>query len=726
MSYFSSRIASVVLTACLISCSDTDSSGPSGAPAELLIVSGDAQQSTVGTVLPESLVVSVRDSRGRPVAGIPVLFSLAANRGSPSEETVHSGSDGEAGVLVTLGEVAGPLHVNASIPDITSLDFAALALAGAPAQVTITSGNDQSAAPGAAVAINPQVLVRDEFGNPSPGVAVTFTPSAGGSVTGGIGQTDTNGLISVGSWMLGPARGENELAVVVGWSELGSVTAFAATTSPDIVVLVLTPTSNQLTGDELPLRVRVHSTFSVGSVTASYGGMLVPLTLVPTTSNEYQGTISLVGAPRDTLALFVSATDVNGGVEDAVRLFIHDREPTLIIAAPFGSSVARPSIAIAATCADDDPAGCTSLTVRHDGVLVAQGNTAINGSFNLQGSGSTWLTFEAIDSRGQQRLATRRVFVEPAASLQDVASAEGVLLDYHADGRLLFVDSTSTPRRVVLRPTVGADQFIPLTAQWLQGFVTPDGAMLVGWSTNYRVEHLRNGALGTTTLSSPDVTISGDWALLLPTPPGPIRRDLLTGTDLPLPSFNQGDVATNGDVAYSAQADLDLFWYRGGTSTRITTDDEALFWNRAPRTDGTGVVYREESRCCNPVTYRILLHDGINEIELAPSRTREPVRDLDYAVSGGWVAFTRPDGTNRLQVWTRSPAGALRQVSFLGSDARIDALAPNGSVVFSGGLQRYHATATAAATSVMSTNGSVRWVETRFIVLLGRMALAIN
>jgi adhesin/invasin len=67
----------------------------------------------------------------------------------------------------------------------------------APTQVTADSGQGQSAAVNTAVALAPTVLVRDQYGNPVPGVPVTFAVvSAKGSVTGAADTTDANGRVS--------------------------------------------------------------------------------------------------------------------------------------------------------------------------------------------------------------------------------------------------------------------------------------------------------------------------------------------------------------------------------------------------------------------------------------------------------------------------------------------------------------------------------------------------
>jgi Big-like domain-containing protein len=97
------------------------------------------------------------------------------------------------------------------------------------ASIALQAGNGQTATVNTAVALAPSVLVRDQFNNPVPNVAVTFAPVAGsGSVTGGNATTNANGIATVGSWTLGTTAGGNTLhATSAGLA--GSPVTFTAT-----------------------------------------------------------------------------------------------------------------------------------------------------------------------------------------------------------------------------------------------------------------------------------------------------------------------------------------------------------------------------------------------------------------------------------------------------------------------------------------------------------------
>jgi hypothetical protein len=97
------------------------------------------------------------------------------------------------------------------------VSFVAIAAPGAPAAVTKSGGDAQSAVAGSNVAVAPAVKVADSFGNPLPNVLVTFAvASGGGSVTGGLANTNASGIATVGAWKLGGAIGANTLSATAG------------------------------------------------------------------------------------------------------------------------------------------------------------------------------------------------------------------------------------------------------------------------------------------------------------------------------------------------------------------------------------------------------------------------------------------------------------------------------------------------------------------------------
>ncbi len=205
-----------------------------GAPDSLVKVSGDAQTGQAGTSLPSALVVRVADRAGNPVAGDSVAWSP-----SPSDGTVIpagvADTAGRASGAWTLGPGAGAQTVTvtsaASVPPVT---FTATATAGAPASIAVNAGNNQTGTAATGLPISPSVSVKDSYGNPVPGVAVTFAVTGGGgSVTGPNQTTGTTGIATVGTWILGSTPGTNTLtATAAGAGIAGNPVIFTATGTP--------------------------------------------------------------------------------------------------------------------------------------------------------------------------------------------------------------------------------------------------------------------------------------------------------------------------------------------------------------------------------------------------------------------------------------------------------------------------------------------------------------
>jgi hypothetical protein len=92
--------------------------------------------------------------------------------------------------------------------------------------LTVLAGDNQTAAIGTAVTIPPAVIVKDQYGNPFAGAAVTFTVDAGaGSISGASAVTGADGVARVGGWTLGIATGAQRLKATSG----GLSTTVAAT-----------------------------------------------------------------------------------------------------------------------------------------------------------------------------------------------------------------------------------------------------------------------------------------------------------------------------------------------------------------------------------------------------------------------------------------------------------------------------------------------------------------
>jgi hypothetical protein len=190
---------------------------------------GDGQTGAAGVALGTPLQVTARDRLGAGVAGVMVSFGLVGG-GSTSAASAVSGANGVATVTWTLGTQAGSSQLaTASATGMAPVQFTATAVAGPAAAAVAAAGDNQTAAQGTAVAVAPRVLVRDQFQNPVPGVAVQFAVTAGaGGVTGATQTTDANGVAVVGSWTMGAAAGTNTLTATFPGTPV-AVVVFTAT-----------------------------------------------------------------------------------------------------------------------------------------------------------------------------------------------------------------------------------------------------------------------------------------------------------------------------------------------------------------------------------------------------------------------------------------------------------------------------------------------------------------
>jgi hypothetical protein len=128
------RLLGPGLALAVLACAGGDLNLPNdSAPAELTAVSGDGQEGTVGSRLPQPLVVRVTDAASRPVADVPLVFRFQDP--VPDAEidpaSVATDATGQASVRVRLGTVTGPQTIEATMAE--------AAAAGARATFEVTA-----------------------------------------------------------------------------------------------------------------------------------------------------------------------------------------------------------------------------------------------------------------------------------------------------------------------------------------------------------------------------------------------------------------------------------------------------------------------------------------------------------------------------------------------------------------------------------------------------------
>lgn len=172
----------------------------------------DVEATASSTVVP-SPAIRVTDKRtGRPLAGVAVEFRAGAGSGSVEKPFSTTDASGFA--------TAGKWQVGTRSGVFTLTVTASLQGAGASFKVRIKPdvparfNRLDTTIVGLAgeVVDGPRVVVVDRFGNPTPGIPVTFSIDAGGgALEKSTGVTDFGGLATPGPWRLGRTPGENVL-----------------------------------------------------------------------------------------------------------------------------------------------------------------------------------------------------------------------------------------------------------------------------------------------------------------------------------------------------------------------------------------------------------------------------------------------------------------------------------------------------------------------------------
>jgi adhesin/invasin len=155
-----------------------------------------AQVGTVGQPLSQAVVIQVTDANGTAVPSMGVTWSVTSGGGSIDQTTNVTDANGDALVHWTLGTTAGSQSITATISTGTALVLSATANAASMTTLAIVSADTMSVAGG--LTTQPLVVkATDAFGNVVANAAVTWTATAGATLSSSSTNTDTNGLTQV-------------------------------------------------------------------------------------------------------------------------------------------------------------------------------------------------------------------------------------------------------------------------------------------------------------------------------------------------------------------------------------------------------------------------------------------------------------------------------------------------------------------------------------------------
>jgi adhesin/invasin len=282
------------------------------APSVVTAVSLTSQTGPAGGEVADPPGVLVRDQNNNPLPGITVTFAVTGGGGAVTPTSQVTSPLGIARVTGwTLGSVPGENVVTASVSDLPPVTFVATGALVA-ASVEAISAQAQQAPVGTTVPEAPAVLVRDQFGQPLPGVTVTFAITAGGGSASPLVQnTAADGTARLSSWTLGPVAGPNAVTATAG--SLPPVTFTAGGVQPDAVptsIQATTPLSQEGPAgapvDDPPgVLVRDQNNAPMAGVTVTFaitagGGSVVPGPVVTGTDGVAQLTSWVLGSAPGT------------------------------------------------------------------------------------------------------------------------------------------------------------------------------------------------------------------------------------------------------------------------------------------------------------------------------------------------------------------------------------------------------------------------------------------
>ncbi|HEY3972908.1 MAG TPA: Ig-like domain-containing protein [Candidatus Sulfotelmatobacter sp.] len=197
----------------------TETATSSTAVTKLQLVSGGKQTGTVGTALPQPLVIKATSSTGAIVVGASVSFSDGVG-GTFSPNPAITDASGDATATYTLPTVAQNLVATASVGSVT-VTASEKSVPAAASKISIVSGNNQSANPNTQLPSMLVVLVTDQYNNPVSGYTVTFADNgAGGTFSTTAPITNSFGEASV-SYTTGSKAGT--VTISAGTTQVGTV-----------------------------------------------------------------------------------------------------------------------------------------------------------------------------------------------------------------------------------------------------------------------------------------------------------------------------------------------------------------------------------------------------------------------------------------------------------------------------------------------------------------------
>ena len=204
-----------IVTASLGALGDTVRAMVALRPAELVVMSGDAQRALAGRGLPAPIVLQLRSRTGQPVPGRLIVVTTADGEGAVSPDTARTDATGRVRVNWKLGATAGVhrlLAMEASLDSVAVVRAAADPSPGNSRVQVVATEVEGTVLRQLAEPL--RVRVTDSLGAALADVRLAWSALDGGKATGGA-LTDSAGYAEA-LWTLGPRAGSQRLVVQVG------------------------------------------------------------------------------------------------------------------------------------------------------------------------------------------------------------------------------------------------------------------------------------------------------------------------------------------------------------------------------------------------------------------------------------------------------------------------------------------------------------------------------
>lgn len=392
-----------------------------GVPAVVTVSAGNAQSAQTGKTVAIEPAVRVADSFNNPLAGIEVVFEVTGGGGTAIARRPVTSAAGIATLGAwTLGDNVGANTMTATVQatSVTGnpVQFTATAVPGTPVSMTAASGSGQTAPVGTAVPVAPSVVLRDNRGNPVPGVSVTFLIGSGaGTVSGGTVLTSSTGVARVGSWTLGAQAGTQSLIARV--TDLPDV-VFSATATAGAAATVTAVSSASVgplvvsTGLQAPDLPSVRVTDASGNPVS---GVEVIFTLANSSSGAISGDTRVTNSSGIatlgtwTLPTITGVATVNANVAGLTSVpFTATMVPAAatrvaVIGAIPASATAGTPIVVTVQLRDQFLNAVSQAGVTVGFVVAGTGGTVSSASVVTNGTGAAQVTW-TIGTAGAQTL----------------------------------------------------------------------------------------------------------------------------------------------------------------------------------------------------------------------------------------------------------------------------------------------------------------------------------